>query len=59
MCGAEVRGAGVFQGGVGDLGEGGEDRAGFLGEKSLEIGRAAQGRFPEMGGGRKEEIGSR
>lgn len=37
----------------------GEDRDGFLGEKSSEIGRAAQGRFPEMGGGRKEEIGSR
>lgn len=35
------------------------DRDGFLGKKPLEIGRAAQGRFPEMGGGRKEEIGSR
>lgn len=50
----------MFQVGVGDLGVGvGEDREGFLGEKTLEIGRAAQGRFPEMGGGRKEEIGSR
>lgn len=41
-------------------GGGGErDRNGFLGEKPLEIGRVAQGCFPEMGGGRKEEIGSR
>jgi hypothetical protein len=37
----------------------GGDRDGFLGEKPLEIGRAAKGRFLEMGGGRKKEIGSR
>lgn len=50
----------MFQVGAGDLevGVGGRQRW-LPGEKPLEIGRAAQGRFPEMGGGRKEEIGSR
>ena len=46
-------GAGVFPVGVGDLGVAvREDRDGFLGEKALEIGRAAQGasqRWEEAG----------
>lgn len=60
LCGGLKGKQSALSRGLGDPGVGGGGNSdSFLGEKPLGIGRAAEGRFPEMGGGRKKEIGSR